>query len=466
MRWMLLLLVPASLPAADQWIRLTTPHFEMYTTAGENRAREALRYFEQVRSFFVQSSGAPSEPDARVRIIAFRGEKQYRPYRINEFATAFYTGNADRDYIVMQEISSLQYPVAIHEYTHLIIRHSGLKLPVWLNEGWADLYSTLRPMDGRVRIGDLQPERLRTLARNPWLPLQVLTSINAASPYYNDRDKAGIFYAQSWALMHMLYFDSRYRGNFNRLVAELAVGTGFADACRTVLAVSMEEVEQDLRSYFASRRINAALVDVEIEKPGKGDHTAAAPLSDFDSRVVLADMLVYARKISEAGEELRVLAAENPTRPEVEESLGYMAWLDHDNRTAREHFEKAVALGTKDPKVCYHYAMMEHSAKRVDALQRAVELKPDFMDAWVQLGLGLLAQRNYVAALTALNHVTNVREEQASKVFSARAWALAGVGRWDDARKNALDAGRWAKTRSDAETAATVLRYVARLEPK
>src|SRR5689334_6931668 len=58
-------------------------------------------------------------------IVAFRGEKEYKPYRINEFALAFYTGNQDRDYIVMQDISSEHYPAAIHEYAHLIINHSG-----------------------------------------------------------------------------------------------------------------------------------------------------------------------------------------------------------------------------------------------------------------------------------------------------------------------------------------------------
>src|ERR1043166_5635823 len=146
------LLIPVSLTAADAWIRLTTPHFEMYTTAGENKGREAILYFEEVRSFFLQASPSKNLPDLPVRIVAFRGEKEYKPYRINEFALAFYTGNQDRDYIVMQDISSEHYPAAIHEYAHLIINHSGLKLPIWMNEGWAELYSTLRPMGNKARI--------------------------------------------------------------------------------------------------------------------------------------------------------------------------------------------------------------------------------------------------------------------------------------------------------------------------
>lgn len=53
-----LLLLAAALPAfgADQWLRLTTPHFELYTTESEKKGREAILYFEQVRSFFSQAA--------------------------------------------------------------------------------------------------------------------------------------------------------------------------------------------------------------------------------------------------------------------------------------------------------------------------------------------------------------------------------------------------------------------------
>jgi hypothetical protein len=45
-----------SLAAADQWVKLATPNFELYTTAGEKKGREAILYFEQVRSFFLEAA--------------------------------------------------------------------------------------------------------------------------------------------------------------------------------------------------------------------------------------------------------------------------------------------------------------------------------------------------------------------------------------------------------------------------
>src|SRR5579871_5419769 len=103
--------------AAEAWLKLGTPNFELYTTAGEKKGREAILYFEQVRSFFMEASQSKRAPSFPVRIIAFRGEKEYKPFRPNESAAAFYTGSHDRDYIVMEDISNEHYPVAIHEYT-------------------------------------------------------------------------------------------------------------------------------------------------------------------------------------------------------------------------------------------------------------------------------------------------------------------------------------------------------------
>jgi len=114
--------------------------------------------------------------------------------------------------------------------------------------------------------------------------------------------------------------------------------------------------------------------------------------------------------------------------------------------------------------VCYQFALMEPSDLRVGALQRAVSLRPEFTDAWMQLGLALLNQRDYPGVLAALNHVRNVDEDQASKLFGARAYALAETGKLVEARQNARDAKKWARTPLDSEQASSILRYVDRVE--
>jgi hypothetical protein len=56
-RWKLALVALISLSASaaeTKWIKLKSPNFEMYTTASERNGRDTLKYFEQVRGFFVQ----------------------------------------------------------------------------------------------------------------------------------------------------------------------------------------------------------------------------------------------------------------------------------------------------------------------------------------------------------------------------------------------------------------------------
>jgi hypothetical protein len=193
-----------NMKAAEHWIRLTTPHFEMYTTNGEKQGTAALSVFEQVRYFFLQNSKSKTASGTPVRIIAFRSEKEYRPYRLNEGAFAYYLRSRKVDYIVMQDISPEHHQVALHEYTHLVIEHLGLQFPIWFNEGLADLYSSLEPKGDQALLGRPLEGRLIILMTQSWLNLNALFAVGPDSPYDNERDKMSIFYAQSWALTHML----------------------------------------------------------------------------------------------------------------------------------------------------------------------------------------------------------------------------------------------------------------------
>src|SRR5579862_3278151 len=236
MRLTAFLLIAATFPAlgADPWIRLNTPHFELYTTAGEKPGRQAILYFEQVRSFFNQVAPVSGGTEFPVRIIIFKNEKQYKPYSFNEVAFAYFAYSRNRDYIVLQTADIEHFPTAIHEYMHLIVRQSGLALPLWLNEGWADVYSTLKPVGGKSVIGDLIPGHVQTLMQEKWLSLDSLTAVNEKSPSYNESKRAGIFYAESWAMVHMLYLAPDYKQKFPEFVGALLRSKTFNDASQAV----------------------------------------------------------------------------------------------------------------------------------------------------------------------------------------------------------------------------------------
>src|SRR5205807_1559138 len=125
--------------AAPEWIKVTSANFELYTAAGERDARDTLVLFEQVRDFFMRIKSKTVTTRLPVTIVGFRNAKEYKPYQPNEFSAAYYNGDEQRDYIVMGSLGSENTPAAIHEYMHLLVRHSGLTMPVWLNEGFAEV---------------------------------------------------------------------------------------------------------------------------------------------------------------------------------------------------------------------------------------------------------------------------------------------------------------------------------------
>jgi tetratricopeptide (TPR) repeat protein len=454
-------LFPGLLDAAEQWTKLETPHFELYTTAGEKKGREAILYFEQVRSFFLQASPSKHAPEFPVRIVAFRSEGQYKPYRMSESAVAYYAHSSDRDYIVMQDISSEHYPAAIHEYTHLVIQHAGLKLPVWLNEGWADLYSTLKPLGNKSMVGALLPGRVQTLLNTKWLDLSVLASVDQNSPMYNERDKAGIFYAESWLLMHMLYFSRDYSANFTKFVLAVVNGQDTGQAFQGVYGKGLKEVARDLERYIRSDKFYGAVFDVKLEKSAEDPQASEA--TAYESGLVLADLLSMLHKPEEARRAYEQLAKDNPDKPEVEESLGYMAWQAGDQESARQHFSQAYAAGTKNARMCFDYAALESQAASagkdvVPILRRAVDLKPDYVEARLSLGLTLASQGSYSDALDQLHKIPKINPDQAPAYFLAMAYSDFRTGHLDDARKNAESAKKWAKTPAESEQVDSLLR--------
>jgi hypothetical protein len=248
--WSVLLIFLVScggkLLAADpQWIKLTTSPFEMYTTNDEKSATAALQIFEQARSFFSEVSvGSTRLAEGPVRIIAFRSEDEYARYRLSPGAFAYYLRSYSRDYIAMQDIAPAHYAAAIHEYTHLALEHAGLKLPLWMNEGLAEVYSSLDFDRGQVVAGRIPAARLADLHGANWLGLETLLAVDRSSPYYQAPDQMRIFYAQAWALCHMLSLSPAYRPKFTTFLLAMATEKPAARCFEEIYGKSIADIQR------------------------------------------------------------------------------------------------------------------------------------------------------------------------------------------------------------------------------
>src|SRR5213078_470299 len=112
----------------------------------------------------------------------------------------------DENLIALDITNDAQHPMAtiFHEYTHLLTSHSNYDWPLWLKEGVAEFYSTFNVDKKAFTLGIPVSNHVHLLRESSFIPLKALIQVDHRSPAYNERDKQGIFYAESWALVHYL----------------------------------------------------------------------------------------------------------------------------------------------------------------------------------------------------------------------------------------------------------------------
>ena len=207
----LLLLCPFSGAAAD-WVRVETPNLVVFGP-GEKRTREVAAEFERFRDAVSQIlSGATTVSPVPTIVIVFENDAAFNPYRPTFNGKpvkvgGFYTGTSSDDMIAFPHGARDDgLRIIFHEYTHLITANASRGLPVWVGEGIADFYSTfeIRPDGKQAVLGHVVPEHLQLLNNTGhWLSLEQLLSVTHDSPLYNEGERRSLFYAQSWAMVHL-----------------------------------------------------------------------------------------------------------------------------------------------------------------------------------------------------------------------------------------------------------------------
>jgi tetratricopeptide (TPR) repeat protein len=363
----------------------------------------------------------------------------------------------------MRAFTEESYPVAVHEFIHLLVKHSGIEIPIWLNEGLADVYSSMKPLGKKVLVGSLIPGRFYLLQQNKWMPLDALTTVDAKSPYYNEKNRAGIFYSESWALVHMLLLSPKYRPQFTKLLAALASGQPASAAFLKIYGETPEQLQKDLEQYMRGTQFNGMLFDIKLEKSAEEPDVEPAPA--LASGMVLADVLALTSKGDAAKEAYETLARENPKSWEVEAGLAELAWGAKNPQEAKKHFARAAELGSTNPRIYFDYATVLGDAGKdsaaIPALEKAVALDPDYQDAHYYLAFCLMTDGKHQEAVDHFKKVKHIKIEQAFSYYHAMAYANYQLEKWDDAQKAAESARKYARQATDIASAEDMLRALS-----
>jgi tetratricopeptide (TPR) repeat protein len=468
----LLLAIAGLAPAAVPWIGLATPHFRLYTTNDKKTAADALQNFESARYFFAKSGIFKTIPAPVVQIVAFRSEQEYRSHGINPGACGYYQRTRRGDYIVMRDLAPEHRQIGVHEYTHFIFEHSGLTLPLWLNEGLADLYSSLSGHQGQVVLGRAPFGRLYTLESQSWMELGMLLGVGRDSPYYSQPQKMLLFYAESWALTHMLALSPDYAAQFPKFVEAISAGADSRDSLARIYGKTLDQVMADLRAHISRRQLPTHVFDLDLAAAQVEPAPLAAPREQVD--LALADLAASNPNAEADGAaELHAISGRYPDSPDAEESLGFLALRHNDMDEARLHFRKAVERHSTTAEVVFYLAHLESAAgapaeRVIDLLNRALELNPNYYDARLELGFVAAKAKKFdlaTAALSAAGQLAkgdNSHLEHAYVLSYTLAYCYAQLNQSEQALAYGEKAKRAARSGQDQEQTASLLRYIDR----
>jgi tetratricopeptide (TPR) repeat protein len=453
--------------AESRWIRLQSANFEMFSSAGPRSARDTIREFEQVRGFFLQAFGGLPPKAVPVRLVAFGSSREFEPYRPNAFADAYYHPTADRDYIVMGRSGADVFPLAVHEYVHLLVRRSGLDLPPWLNEGLAELYSTLRPYGDKILVGDLIPGRQREMLQGKWVPLAVILAADRHSPYYNEKDKAGSLYNEGWALTHMLYFRAGYRLKFSQVMRTISGGKESAQALQEVYGRTLAEIEKDLRAYLEGRSFQGVLVPAKLEKVS--GEIPVEPVPDFDTALMLTDLTGGPGSQAAQRAAFERLVQQDPKRPEPYRRLGYLAWGAGRGDEAIEQFGRAFERGDRSSGFLWDYGRLLRGKREQEAIRiLSALLAQDAARTDVRLELAETQMQADRAAdaLATLGAMRTVEAGDAARYFRIAVYAHLRNNDWTRAEATAKHFQDVAKTAEDRTAAESLVSLAAAGRPQ
>lgn len=402
--------------ATERWVEVRSPSFTVASDGSEKDARQVLLQFEQVRALLRDVwPWARVDTVRPVTIVAVRDESGLRALlpAFWEKKGALHPAGAfmsapDRGWVALRidvarfreedEAWDNPYLIVFHEYVHLVLRLNFDALPVWLNEGLAEFWGNTIIEGDRVYEGRPVPDHLRTLRARAPLSLAALLAVKHGSPEYSEENRATVFYAQCWALVHYLVLgkDERH-GQINRFAALLRAGRPAREAAREAFG-DLEALDRELQSYvrrpvFHYRR---RLARLEV----KENAWTARTLPEAESLALRAAFHVALGR----GAEARALAGRSlgldPGSAAAHEALALLAWREGRRNEAREEFARATALpGASDyAHYAYGHFLWESltgggNHERVEAaFRRAMELNPSFAGAHESLARAMAAR--------------------------------------------------------------------------
>ncbi|HET8646972.1 MAG TPA: hypothetical protein VFO85_15865, partial [Vicinamibacteria bacterium] len=226
--------------------------------------------------------------------------------------------------------------------------------PLWIAEGLAELYSTAEVREKEVALGKPLAQHIVLLRDRALLPMETFLTVDHSSPHYNERDKQGIFYAQSWALAHYLLVHDTGAGRGLRPYLEAtAAGATGVEACRRAFGLEPAVLQKELASYV--RRLTFRYHTVPVQPLAAG-HLQEKVLEPHQGAFYTGDVLAHMNRLDDARPFLEKAIERQPGFAPAYRAMGLGHAQAQDHATAVRWFNSAVEHDPQDDLARYYRA--------------------------------------------------------------------------------------------------------------
>jgi Flp pilus assembly protein TadD len=450
----------AGTPAAwaSGWGVLEGGGFIVYTDAGEAEARRVAAGLAEMAEAMEAVWGPLPEFAPPARVYVFEDMAGLRAMGARGFSKGFYQSGPDFDVIAVLGGEADTVRSARHEYVHRVLHRTSRRVPAWMEEGLAEMYSTLVRDGERWLVGMPVASHVEALRRIAWVELDELARMPEDPRTWDRAEGVMRYYGQSWAVVHFLAVGpERFVGLLKRLQAgeevEAALKEEFGMGGAAVIAEARARV---MSGRMVVRRLEA----------GAGRRSSPVgkwrTVGEEEMGMALAELSVATGQRASGEEYLRTLrrAAQGSARAKV--GVGLLALRKGAKSEAEAQFREAVAEGVEEPAAWFELAMLVRDreggtpeVRRV--LERAVELNPAHGEALYLLAMEeQKAGRGEEAAGLLERAVTALPRQFVFREALARVYAELGRGR--EARAQADAALVAARTGNEREMAEGLLK--------
>jgi tetratricopeptide (TPR) repeat protein len=429
-----------------RWFETRTAHFNIYSCGAPSDVYKLSARLEQFCQAFTQLAGAEAVASPPIVVMAFPNHESLMPFLPlyqgqPANLAAFFQRGTDENLIVLglpdTNSAYTDLDVIFHEYTHLLFRRNDRIWPLWLKEGMAEVYSTFETAGANIRIGKPIDHHLRLLSQQPLLPLAEMFAVVRDSPQYNERNRQGIFYAESWLFTQYLMAGDNpaCRARFKQFRPLLVQGQLPVQAFTNALQATLPVMDAELRRYLKAGRFGP------IEFPLKSDISSPITLTTraitpVEAYFRLGDELLRIGR-PEAAEVYFTQAQKlAPASPLPYEGLGLVAAQRELHEEALRNLKIAFQHGSASFLAYYVAARVQYrltadaedryAPLKSDAavairgeLQKSLALMPDFGPAHELLGFFEMVQgENLPLAEKHLQRAIDLEPENTSYLFS------------------------------------------------